>query len=188
MIYALKLYLPKGWDGMAALDSRRTSSPILSPLNQREGKMKTLAVVLALVFSTWAHAENWDNDQSEIWKVIAQSWVDDVGETGKWPGSYVHDNVVAWDSDWPVPRGKDSLMKWNRFSHANSEVLEYELFPLAIVVEGDTGVAHYSVVLVRKNSEGKNKRSVGGVIETLLRVKGSWKFLSLGGFTIGEDD
>ena len=150
--------------------------------------MKLLAVVVALVFSAWTHAESWDNDQSELWKVVAQSWVDDVGETGKWPDSYVHDNVVAWGSEWPIPRGKDSISKWTRFRDANSEVLEYELFPLAIVVEGDTGVAHYSVVMVRKNSEGKNKRSVEGIIETLHRIKGSWKFVSLGGFTMDEGD
>ena len=33
-------------------------------------------------------------------------------------------------------------------STMNSEVVEYELFPLAIFVEGETGVAHYSVVVV----------------------------------------
>lgn len=146
--------------------------------------MKSLAFVITLLFSCLTHAENWDNDQSEVWKVVTQSWVDDAGETGKWPDSYVHDNVLAWGADWPVPRGKDSLSKWSRFSDANSKVLEYELFPLAIVIEGETGVVHYSVVIVRKNSEGKNKRSVEGLIETLHRVKNGWKFLSLSGFTI----
>jgi len=150
--------------------------------------MKSLAVVVVLVLSSWTHAENWDNDQSELWNTVAQSWVDDVGETGKWPDSYVHDNVVAWGSEWPIPRGKNSISKWTRFGNANSEVLEYELFPLAIVVEGNTGVAHYSVVVVRKNHEGKHKRRVDGIIEALHRVKGSWKFLSLGGFTIDDGD
>ncbi len=86
-----------------------------------------------------------------------------------------------------MPRGSKSVAKWTQFRDANSEVLEYELFPLAIVVEGDTGVVHYSVVSVRKNMEGKKKRSVEGLVETLHRSGGSWKFISLTAFSMDSD-
>ena len=119
-----------------------------------------------------------------MWSVVEQSWVDDAGETGKWPGEYVHEKVIGWGSDFPVPRGKDSLEKWTRFDDATSQILEYELFPHAVVVEGDTGVVHYSVVTVTEGKEGKTVRQVDGVMETLHRSDGTWKFISTGFFVI----
>ena len=147
-----------------------------------------IAIAFLLCVSGWAHAQDWDKDQAELWRFCEQSWVDDVGETGKWPDAYVHDKVLNWDAEWPAPRGKESIAKWSRFRDANSDVLEYELFPLAIIVEGDTGVAYYSAVTVRKNSEGKSERSVVGLIETLHRGAAGWKYVSLAGFTINSDD
>ena len=149
--------------------------------------MKLILAVIAMCFVGSVQAQDWDEAQAELWGFVAQSWVDDVGETGKWPSAYVHESVVSWGAEWPVPRGSKSVEKWTRFRDANSEVLEYELFPLAIVVEGDTGVVHYSVVSVRKNMEGKSERSVDGVAETLHRSGGSWKYLSLAGFSMDSD-
>ena len=80
------------------------------------------------------------------------------------------------------------MAKWTTFRDANSELLEYELFPLSIVIKGNTGVAHYSVVMVRKDSEGKQKRSMEGIVETLHLSNGSWKYLSLTGFSLDSDD
>ena len=148
--------------------------------------MKALLMLAVLLMSVSGQAQEWSPDQEELWAVVSQSWVDDTGETGMWPDAFVHDNVVAWGADWPVPRGKKSMSKWTRYRDANSDMLEYELFPLAIVVEGSTGVAHYSVVAFRKNSEGKSVRSVEGVIETLHKDNGVWKYLSLGGFSIDD--
>jgi hypothetical protein len=148
--------------------------------------MKLIVFVIAIAYSYTVLAEDWNDDQSALWEVVTQSWVDDVGETGKWPDSYVHDDVVSWGAEWPIPRDKASISKWTRFRDANTEMLEYELFPLAVIVEGDTGVAHYSVVSVRKSSEGKNTRTVDGIIETLHRTGRSWKYISLGGFSIDD--
>jgi len=61
-----------------------------------------------------------------------------------------------------LPRGKDPIAKWVRFRAAHSQVLEYELFPLALIVKGDIGVAHYSVVMVREDEKGESKRSGSG--------------------------
>ncbi len=77
------------------------------------------------------------------------------------------------------------MAKWSRFSDETSKALEYELFPAAIVVVGDTAVAHYSTVVVRENYEKKRKREVEGLIETLVRDGRSWKFLSLTSFEQG---
>lgn len=150
--------------------------------------IRFMLVSLAFVFSTSAFAEHWGEEEKALWKVVKQSWVDDAEESGRWPDQYVHDRVLDWGSDWPKPRGKSSMGKWTNFRDKHSQMMEYELFPMAVVVEGDTGVAHYSVVSVRKNDEGEMERSMYGVVETLHRTDGKWLYLSLTGFEMGDDD
>jgi ketosteroid isomerase-like protein len=153
-----------------------------------EGKMRLFTILFVFGFGVWGQAQNWDEEQTGLWRVVEQSWVDEAGETGQWPSAYVHDKVLAWDPDFPVPRGKASLEKWTRFEDSTSQILEYELFPLAIVVEGDTGVVHYSAVTVTKDTEGKSERDVLGIMETLHRSDGSWKFISTGAFDMNSGD
>lgn len=150
--------------------------------------MKLIIAASVFFLSTTLFAAEWDAAQSDVWKVVSNSWVDDVGETGAWPFNYVHGSVVQWDAQWPAPRDANSIARWTRFRDSNSEVKQYELFPQAIVVEGNTAVVHYSVVMVRQNAMGRNVRSVSGTIETLVRTNGDWKYLSLTGFEISSDD
>ena len=148
--------------------------------------MRAVIVFFILSVGGWGQAQSWDQEQKALWRIVEQSWVDDANETGKWPSAYVHEKVVAWDASFPVPRGKDSLEKWNRFDDATSQILEYEIFPLAIVVEGETGVVHYSAVTVTKDAEEKTEREVIGVMETLIRSDGTWKFISTGAFPVSD--
>ena len=151
-------------------------------------KSKLLVIAIALTFASAANAQSWDKAQSELWDFVAQSWVDDTGETGKWPGEYIHDSIMSWDAAWPVPRGAASIAKWTRLRDETTEVLSYELFPLAIIVEGNTGVAYYSVVSIRKTREEDPKRSVEGIVETLHKTNGRLKYLALTSFSMDDDD
>jgi len=148
----------------------------------------TLLALLCVFLSPSALAQEWSSDQLSLWQFVEQSWVDDSKETGKWPGEYVHDNVQNWDSAWPAPRGKSSMAKWTSFRDSTSETLQYELFPHSLVVEGDTGVAFYSVVEVRRDSEGKVERSVTGLVETAVRARNGWKYIGLTSFDIGSNN
>lgn len=152
--------------------------------------MKRLALTTIVCFclSTSAFAQEWNAEQESLWQFVEQSWVDDAGETGKWPGEYVHDSVQSWDAGWPTPRGKASMAKWTSFRDGASELLAYELFPHSLVIEGGTGVAFYSVVDVRRNSEGEVQRSVTGLVETAVRVGSGWKYLGLASFDMGSDN
>lgn len=148
----------------------------------------TICALLWLVLTTPIEAAEWNKEQTKVWNLVAQSWVDETTGNGKWPGNYVHKDVVSWNSGWPVPRGQASMEKWSRFGDQNSKTLQYELFPLAIVIKNDTAVVHYSVVSVAENHEKKRKREQGGTVETLVRDGKSWKFISLTGFDIGKSN
>ena len=147
-----------------------------------------LSLVLFSLPVSVATAAEWSEAQAAVWQFVEQSWVDDAGETGKWPGEYVHPEVLNWDSDWPVPRGLSSMSKWTKMRDSRTELVAYELFPHDILVKGDTAVVFYTVVDVRTGPDGKAERDVGGVVETLVREGGSWKYLALTGFETDSDD
>lgn len=150
--------------------------------------MTRFLVPLLMVLPVLGHSAEWSEAQRSLWQFVEQSWVDDVGKTGKWPASYVHEDVLTWGAEWPVPRGRESMAKWTGFRDTRSEVLEYELFPHALIVEGNTGVAFYSVVEVRKLGDGEVERTVNGLVETAVREGRSWKYIGLSGFEMGGDD
>lgn len=147
------------------------------------------AAVLAASFSvpSLAQAPNWSNEQMAVWNVVTQSWADEVAQNGRWPGNYVHDRVVAWDDSWPLPRYKAAIEKWSRFQDGQRRTLQYELAPAAITLSGDTAVVHYTGVTVSQRAQDKPDREMFGVVETLVRSGGTWKFLSLTGFDLEKD-
>lgn len=144
--------------------------------------------VAALLWIPATFAADMGQDADAVWSVITSSWEDEVAENNKWPGDYVHEDVVAWDASWPLPRDKQSLIEWERFDNEENDVLQHELFPMKIAVAGDTATAHYSAVLVSKDAAGEREREVIGLVETLVRAGGEWKFLSLTSFSIGDDE
>ena len=151
-------------------------------------KQKT-GLFVALCLLAGASYADLNEAQQSVWEVVEQSWVDDVAKNGKWPANYVHDEVVNWGENWPTPRGKASIMKWSRFADkSDTRILIYELFPLAIVVVGDTAVVTYNIVTIEEDAKKERKRESSGLVETLVRDGKTWKFLGLTGFTRDSDD
>jgi len=134
-----------------------------------------------------AQERSWNDEQTEVWSVVAQSWVDDSAENGKWPVEYLHEDAIGFSAEWPNPRGADSISKWSRFGYQANQTLQYELFPMAISIAEDTAVVHYSTVIVSKEGDKAPERSVGYVNETLVKADGEWKFLSLSGWNAGSE-
>ena len=140
------------------------------------------------VVSVTGMAGSWDDEQAAVWDKVAQSWVDDAAGNGKWPDEYIHEGVLSWSANWPAPQRAASVKKWKRFNDEWNKTIIYELFPAAISVVGNTAVVHYSVVSVSESKEGKRKRESQGIMETLVREGGEWKYLGLGSFEIGSGD
>ncbi len=144
------------------------------------------SAVLALGFgasqAAIAQAPTWSTEQTAVWKVVEQSWVDDVAQNGKWPSTYVDDNVVSWGADTPSPQYKASMEKWNRFNNSQSKTLQYEVSPLAIAISGNTAVVNYTALQVTQRATDKPEREATGIVETLVRDGKGWKFLSTTGF------
>ena len=141
-----------------------------------------VAMALSAPVVVQAQTPSWTAEQMAVWKVVSDSYVDEVAKNGKWPKAYVHDNVVSWSAESPIPKGKASMEKWARFNDSQGKTLQYEIHPVAIAVTADTAVVHYTGMFVSQRGTDKPETEVNGTIETLVRSGGQWKFLSLTGF------
>lgn len=150
--------------------------------------IRFLAVFMLIAFSSVAYsAGHMSDDQKAVWKVVADSWADDVAENGKWPNEYIHEDAHSWGPTWPAPRDAESIASWSRFDSESGDTIKYELFPITITVVDDTAVAYYGMVTVSTDYQGKRERSSGGLIETLVRTDAGWKFIGLTSFEMDSD-
>ena len=144
----------------------------------------TLAIGFGFAGTGAAQAPTWNAEQTAVWKVVSQSWADESAQNGKWPGSYVDDNVISWSQENPMPIYKDSLMKWSRFNESQGKTIHYDISPAAIAVKGDTAVVNYVATNVSQRGTDKPDRDVNAIIETLVRDGNGWKFLSSSSFSL----
>lgn len=153
--------------------------------------MKTVSALKLILATTaisltsslaYAQAPTWSAEQTKVWEIVAQSWVDDVAQNDKWPADYLVDNAMSWTAAWPSPRDKKTNVKWSRFGDSQSKTLQYENTPVAISIHGDTAVVMYTNVSVDQRGKDKPERSIGGTVETLVRTEDGWKFIALTGF------
>ena len=93
-----------------------------------------MAMICVWGFAGTAAAQAWTAEQKEIWSLEEQQWKMAAAEDLSWIDTMVHPNLRYWETGDPMPRGKDSLRRWNRYSADNSAVLEQELFPISITV------------------------------------------------------
>lgn len=146
------------------------------------------AVTLAFGFSAAAHAQmpTWSAEQQGAWKVVSDSWVDDVTQNGKWPADYADPQFIGWSPDVPSPRGLAASIRWSRFSETQGKVIHYEITPQAIALSGNTAVVSYTLLIVYQRGSDKPDYDQEAITETLVRSGGSWKYLSSVSFPLDD--
>jgi len=151
------------------------------------------AVATLLAPNAAAQPPTWSAEQTAVWTVISRSWTDEIARNGRWPGQYVHQNMVSWGSDWPMPRYRDSVERWSRYYDQQSRVLQHEISPAAITISGNTAVVHYTAVSMRQREVPRGEappapeREAVGIVETLVRDGANWRFLSSASFPVGTN-
>lgn len=150
-----------------------------------------LAASAALCLSFLSPAANaqmpsWSTEQQSAWKVVSDSWVDDVAQNGKWPANYADPQFIGWSPDVPSPRGLEASIRWSRFSEKQSKVIHYEITPQAIAMSGSTAVVSYTLLIVSQRGTDKPEHNQEAITETLVRSGGSWKYLSSVSFRLKD--
>ncbi|MBT8077036.1 MAG: nuclear transport factor 2 family protein [Gammaproteobacteria bacterium] len=143
-----------------------------------------LAAIAILAIGASQPAVSQQSDDAAVWSVIEQQWEAAQRGDEKWLQSLVAADFVGWPRSSPAPRDKRSTRMWNEFRNKHRDGKAHELYPLSIVVHGDTAVAHYLYTNAAKNADGKLEISNGRYTDVLVRIDGEWKFLSWHG---GDD-
>ena len=147
-------------------------------------------VVLALAISGPSLLANQlSGEEKQVWTVIEESWEAIIAKDLGWTDKWVHADAVVWGTSYPMPRTRDAAKRWDQYNFQNSTTLASEFGLGAIVVHGDTAVAHYYYSLGNEDREGERKTTHGRCTDILVREGGAWKFLAWHcGDTPNDDD
>ena len=138
----------------------------------------SVALAAALIFTFATSNAQQVSDDASVWSVIEQSWQSERQGDLKWIETRLSADFVGWSNDAPAPRDKASTRRWNTFSTKQVEIVEYELYPLSIVVHGDMAVAHYLYSMASKPKGEKVRVTNGRYTDVLVRMDGEWKYIS----------
>lgn len=147
------------------------------------GRMMSVlfVAVAALTLAGAASAQGWTAEQQEIWALEEQQWKMAAAEDLSWVDTMVHPNVSYWETGQPMPQNRASLIRWNRFSAANNNVLEQELLPISIVITGNVAVVNYYYSIARENLKKEQETIKGRYMDVLIKDGGRWKFIAWAG-------
>ena len=142
-------------------------------------KFKLILVLIVTITAFNGNANTWDKKQTEVWNFILSSYKDIEKRDNTWTDKWVTSDAMVWGSSTPMPRSRSAVKRWEKFQLKNgstNNVSEYS--PTAIVVHGDTAVAHYYYSNGTTSKEGKQSVTHGRCSDILVRDDKSWKFVA----------
>ena len=147
-------------------------------------RIQLIVTASALLWSGGAIAQDELDDATNVWIAVEAQW--DAEENGdkKWIDEMLVDSFYGWSKGTPAPRSKSSTKMWDRFNDEQGEMVAHELYPLEIVIEGDTAVAHYLYSSAFESKDGEVETNHGRYTDILVRTADGWRFVAWHG---GED-
>lgn len=117
-------------------------------------------------------------DDSAVWAVIERAWRAERDGDSRWVEALLSADFVGWSNESPAPRDKSSTRLWTGYNQRYSEMLEYELYPLSILVHGDMAVAHYLFTSAVRDKGERPETVNGRYTDVLVRAEDGWKFIA----------
>jgi ketosteroid isomerase-like protein len=147
--------------------------------------MKLVAAMLAILMpGVYAYAQGSADDQAAVWSAVEEIWAAEERGDDDWVDAMLSADFMGWPSASPAPRTKGSTRMWARFNADHNKGLLHELYPLSIVVHGDTAIVHYLYTMVEQNRDRETVTRNGRYTDVLVRDGSDWKFISWHG---GDD-
>ena len=116
---------------------------------------------------------NWNKDQNDVWQCLEDHWDHlinkRVGEFIK----YIHDDMVGYGHESPLPVDKPWLEKWVGFWTKTTDIAICELRPIQIKIHGDIAILQYFIFTVEVNQEG-GKRVIRRYTMTWKKTPERW--------------
>ena len=147
-------------------------------------RLKMLLPIFFLLCSASAFAQGSTNDQAAVWAAVEAIWVAEEREDNDRVDAMLTDDFMGWSNSAPAPRSKASSRMWREFGQEQGKALQHELYPLSIVVHGDTAIAHYLYSNAYQGADDDVEVVHGRYTDILVRDGDSWKFIAWHG---GDD-
>ena len=116
--------------------------------------------------------------QADVWATIEATWNNAAKNSDRWIDDYLADDFAGWSNTSPAPRNKTSIRMWDRFERTQGRVVAHELYPLSIIVRGDTAIAHYLYSSAFEDKDGDVEVGNGRYTDILIREDDGWKFIA----------
>lgn len=133
-----------------------------------------LSVLSVLICSQALSAQKWSPKQQEVWRNVEGIWAAWAnGDVQAWY-NLVSDDHRGWTDKMSFPATKKSNRKWDERWASTHKVILHRLFPLAIDLHGDVGVAFYNYEVLFEDKDGKEIREKGRWTEIHRKTDGKW--------------
>jgi len=150
-------------------------------------KVAVLAVLLVFAASV-SMAQEWSKEQTEVWKVVQDSWKGWKAKDVNAVAASVHEKYQGWSDNDPLPIGKQSMIEWFNSMKDAMTFNYYNIEPARIVVLNSTAVVDYYFYfnLTWKMGDKVESEDVKGkVVEFYVKEGGKW--LLLGDMMVHEE-
>jgi len=146
-----------------------------------------LTASMMLVMTAATFAQEWTKDQTEVWKVVEDSWVKwKAGDIDGMAAS-LHEKYQGWSSDAPLPMGKADVVKWYNDMKGMMKITYYFIEPARISVTKTSAVVDYYFSFSATYTMGEKSEdhsTKGKNVEFYVLEGGKW--LLLGDMTLIE--
>jgi hypothetical protein len=149
----------------------------------------TLVAVFVLFTAVLTQAQDWSKDQTEVWKVVQDSWKG--WKTGNIDAiaASVHEKYQGWSDDSPLPIGKQSMIEFFNSMKSSMTINYYNIEPARILVLKSSAVVDYYYdfnITWKMGDEVESKTIKGKIVEFYVNEGGKW--LLLGDMMVHEKD
>lgn len=148
------------------------------------GRFGVTLLASVILFAGNLYAQGSTSDQAAVWAAVEAIWDAEERADNNDIDAMLTDDFMGWTSNTPTPRNKSSSRMWREFNQDQSKGAHHELYPLSIVVHGDTAIAHYLYTNATESRDKEVEVVNGRFTDVLVRDGGSWKFIAWHG---GDD-
>ena len=155
--------------------------------------LKIVAIGVFVMFTVnMARAQEWTKEQSEVWKVVQDTWKGWKAGDATAVMASVHEKYQGWSDQSPLPMGKQSMLEWYNSMKETMKISYYNIEPARIVVLKSAAVVDYYGYFNVSWDMGEDKGSKeikGKFVEFYVKEGDKWLLLGdMMAHEEGEDD
>ncbi|MCA9407887.1 MAG: nuclear transport factor 2 family protein [Candidatus Omnitrophica bacterium] len=98
--------------------------------------------------------KHWNEAQNNVWQCVEDHWNHLINKRVDDFIQYIHDDMVGYGHESPIPVDKPWLHKWVGFWTKSTDIVICELRPIDIRIHGDIAILQYLIFTIEKNVEG----------------------------------